>query len=316
MTNFKDWTKVSADTGNDNTKLVLKVDDVYHTTILSTTYELDETKDGKNVVTFLSNRYVVGEESDGITENQTEQDKINDIHKISVLTGLCNLLNKAGLEDTEKVLLTVNMPLNSYIDVQERDRMKKLYEQPETVDIVVNNKRFNFKLKIELYFEGAGLMLSHRDKIGSEPIIMMMLGSYNTSAITFDENCKPIRNQSKCIDAGIIELIANVQDRLLAVDKKTYSDIVTKRIIQKRKDGVETKTFDVAEKVVIEHLTKIKTRLSRLGVDLGMYKIVFAGGGAILLEQYLQKVFGERIVIDNDPLYSDAKGALMFIENK
>ena len=50
--------------------------------------------------------------------------------------------------------------------------------------------------------------------------------------------------------------------------------------------------------------------------ELDMYKIIFAGGGAILLKDYLAKVFGDDIVISEDALYDDVKGALKFIENK
>lgn len=313
--NFKDWVKVSGDSGNDNTKLILKLEDeTYKTVSLPTMVELSENKDGKNVAIYSSNRYIVGDETGYITDNQTDHDKANDIHKLSMITGLCNLLKNNGLEDTEKVLLTVNMPLNSFLNVDERSKTEKLYN--ERVSIKVNGTDFNFDLKVVLYFEGCGVINNHKNEIGEEPVITMMLGSFNTSAITFNENGMPIKNQSKSIEYGIIELIAKVQNALLPVVGRTYSDVVVKRIIKGKKDGVDSKVFDITKQVVIEHLVGVRNQLKRLGVELDVYKIIFAGGGAILLEKYLKEVFGDNIVIDNDPLFADAKGALKFIEKK
>ena len=315
--NFKDWTKVSGDSGKDNTKLVLRMEDkTYKSIVIPTTVELSENKDGKNVVTYLSNRYVVGDEIGFITDNQLNNSKINETHKIAMITGLCNLLKQAGMESTDKVLLTVNMPLNSFLNVDERNRIKKLYEEPEMVDITVNGTHFSFKLKISLYFEGCGIINNHQSEIGNEPVITTVLGSFNTSSITFNENGSPIKNQSVSIEYGCIGLIAKVQNALLPVVGRTYSDVVVKNIIKGVKAGVDKKVFEITEKVVIEHLTGIKNQLKRLGVELDVYTIIFAGGGVILLEKYLKDVFGENIIISDDPLFTDVKGALKFIEKK
>ena len=306
---------VASDSGKYNTKVVaINENEEYVTNVFRTTVSKEDKADGKFVVMYEGNRYVVGEETEMISENQTGMDKANSIHKISVLTGVCDLMDKCGYDGAETVVLTVNMPLSKYIDTKERERMQRLYETPDHVSMTVNGKLYEFDLEVELYFEGYGSSLMHEELLGTEPFIVLMLGSENISAVAFDEEGKPMRTQAKCIDGGCVKIIEEVQHELLPVVGKTVSDTVIKSIIKKNKKRIDKEVLDIAGDVCEKQLKGIKNRLEKLGIEFDLFDVVAVGGGALLLKEYIQNVFGEDTIIDEDPMFSDCKGSLMLLE--
>lgn len=315
--NIQEWFMVSGDSGKGNTKLTAKLEDgKFITTSFPTTYKLDETADGKFNVNYQSNRYVVGDPTDVANSNHTELSKANEIHKICMLTGVCDLIKKSGRKDIEGVHLAVNMVLPLYLDTKQREAVKKLYEQPEYIEITVDGVDYSFYLKTTIYFESMGVALSNSDKLGTEEVIVFNLGSYNVTGVTFGVNKKPVGSRSFTEELGCRGLITTIQNKLLPVVGRTLPVDTVMSIIMKKKSKVPREAFEVAETEVLSHLNNIKTRFDLLGVDTKYSQLIFSGGGALLLKEYIPTVFGDDVIFDEDPLYGDCKGMLKLLGAK
>lgn len=318
MPNIIETFKVSSDSGKYNSKLVAtNCDEQYEVEIFRTTVIKDEKSDGKNIVIYNGERYIVGDDVEEISDNQNTMDKANMTHKIATLTGVCNLMEKCGYNGAENVLLTVNMPLSKYTDTKERERTQRLYEGSESVQITVNGNYYEFNIETELYYEGYGASNQYfelkEDEV-DEPFIVLMLGSENVSAILFDEDGRPVKSQARCIEGGAVKIIEEVQNELLPIVGRTYSSQLTQSIIKKQKSNIKKEIFEVVESVCKKHLTHVKNRLQKLGIEFDTYNVYVVGGGAILFKEYIEDVFGENATISYDPIFEDAKGALSLLE--
>lgn len=312
--------KIGTDSGIGNTKAALVLEDKkVITTVFPTTAKIEESKDGRFVTYFESNRYVVGEVNDTLTTNDITTSKLTDTHKVATLTAIVALIEKAKLRNTDidEVELTINIPLNLYKDTKEREKALRFYNQ-DNVAIKVNGKEYEFNLRVTPYFEGMGIAIRNNALMGEREAVVIDFGTLNVNVATFGRNKKPIGTKSVCLgkEFGCKSLIIKIQEELEPMINQTLSVESTIDAIQGKLKGLSKEEISVVEKIVHEHLQNIYGRLAYLGIDLKFSDVIVAGGGALLMKDYIKKVFGEEIVIEEDPLFANAIGTLHLIEKK
>ena len=319
--------RVGVDNGKSSGKAALLFEDGSYTVLDSFPTEVEENyiEDGKYVVEFGSRkegtykRYLVGEKKESLSKNKTSLDKGTDVHRICALTSICLLLEETGNADADIIEMTINMPLNLYKQVKEREETRKLYETApgEKVTMSVNGQTYSFEVRCTPYFECLGTVLANEEMIEEKgmDLVCLNFGSLNVNCATFDCDGEPVSNRSYCVELGCTGLIKEIQNRLYAVPsiKKNLPESIIRSLILKQNTLVSPEVVDTVDSIVMSYLDSVYSELTSLGAELEYLPILVSGGGALLFGDYLNRIFKGKIYIAEDPVNSDAVGSTILL---
>jgi hypothetical protein len=304
------YLKIGIDSGKSLTKYaIMRETGAKEFGMFPTTVRETKVEDGPFVVKYNGKRYVVGDESSAQNEHSTDTCKINHIHKISAITAICDVIQKQSLSIKE-VKATINMPLNEYLNVEKRKQVMDLYN--ESIEINVNGRNYLFNLKVKPYFEGSGAALKNPEKLGgADDTIIIDLGSLNVNVATFDSNKKPIRSKCRTFKGGITGLLYNIQH---AIAKETGEELdlnsISKIITGEKKTGITNQMIEIVKQECIQYLNDLKTKMRHQGIDPTYCRVIFAGGGAKILRNYIRGPFAHNVHVDYDDVFANAIGSM------
>jgi hypothetical protein len=319
---------ISTDIGNTNSKGVMLLENgsllkqSFPTTVTET--ETGNTLDSSTYRVKIDGRYYVVGYSTKEFDNEKSSDKNTNTHYISALTLITSLIKQSGVKMVETVVLAINMPYNFYTHDVKRQDMLTTYAHNKPITIEVNGEELTFKIEPHLYFEGAGIASKNFELFGEEEVVALMLGSWNYTALTFDENFVPQIEKSHITETGVIRLLdkinnaISIEDGVLRDYKKIEQIIVSTPSTTLRKTKPEE--IEIAREMSKTYLEEIKETLrKKKGIDLNTTKFIIAGGGAKLFQDVLQgsMVYDhELFTIDDDALFADCIGAMAMIREQ
>lgn len=277
------------DLGNNNVKGTNDKDTLINfRSNLSKSYE--SYPDGFNYI-LLDGEYTYFEK--GIFSK--EYIKTNKDYKAQLLYGIAKLYPN---EDKVETNLTLLLPLSEM-------QHKSKYETDLT------NKQFKFTVRatmkkdmtvtIKNVFvvpEGYASYSLVDDKTKSGNVLIIDIGGRTTNVVAMDYGKPQILETYKI---GILDFYLKLKN--LNIDKQYKLEDIEK--------AIDRKDIKVSQKDLANFMNDILNEIS-LAVNINHYKVLFTGGGSIVLKDIIKNILPEQCTLLDDPLYSNVKGALVF----
>lgn len=248
---------------------------------------------------YADENYLVGE---GATMSNVEYDKTsNELHKICTYAALASLSNFLGTEFN----IVVGYPLNIYSS--NKEAFAEYLKTSDFIETELNGEMKVFRVNDCLVFpQGAGVLYVNPERYKNKVIAIMDIGGLTVNGCIFD-NLNLIRESIFTENLGTIILQNKVKK---ALDKRYSLNIQEYELPWIIKNGYrqeEEGSKKIIDEVLMSHVEEIRkvARINNWNID--NLEILLAGGGSLLLEDYLERTF-PTIFMSDDPVNDNAKG--------
>lgn len=259
-------------------------------------FDIDSSSDHQYRVEYEGQKYLVGE---GILSDYNfETTKNNTHHQICVYTAIANFVEKPN----EKIYLIVGYPSSDFANVDQRNEYIKMLSANGNISFTLNEEEKTFSI-VNVSVKPEGVAMKPRvEKIGKQKVRSIDIGGENINYRFYDEKGNTLESLS--LDgAGVNHLESFLKTKLrkfinvdlIDVDYIDYLGGVKTCNLKEVQDSdlmgysnshefMEDAIADFIEQKVLGTL-KAKDINLRLRGD----KILFTGGGSILLRPYLEE---------------------------
>ncbi|WP_226536430.1 ParM/StbA family protein [Fictibacillus halophilus] len=322
---MKDHVFIGIDSGKFSTKGILEYRGQTHTTIFRT--KLQETKElGVDIqpnsfkIEYDSKQYLLGDMvSEENCDNNLSKESI--VHKIAIYTAIVDLMKKAKLNFYNVQLhLAINAPINVYKNQKHKKSYKEFMENySRTINININDRISFFKInEVVIAFEGMGLIYAQSEDYSQLSSVVIDIGGLNTTLCTFN-GLQPDFNSMTVSHFGISSLKAKLEQELtqtfnLNVSANDLEQIV-KRGYLSHAGQINEESKSLITNIKRNHLNQIINYAKLHGYTFNQDKIVFSGGGSILLQKEIKEIFPNVSPL-KDPQYANTKSFLEIIKVK
>lgn len=259
-------------------------------------YDIDSSSEHQYRVEYQGQKYLVGE---GILSDYNfETTKNNAHHQICVYTAISNFVENIG----EKIYLIVGYPSSDFANVEQRNEYVKMLSATGNVEFTLNDEVKNFNI-VNVSVKPEGVAMKPRvEKIGKQKVRSIDIGGENINYRFYDEKGNTLESLS--LDgAGVNHLESFIKTKLrkfinvdvIDVDYIDYLGGVRKGELTEVKNsdlmGYEN-SREFIEDAVAEFIEmKVLGGLKSKGTNLHLRgdKILFTGGGSVLLRPYLER---------------------------
>lgn len=243
--------------------------------------------------------YLVGE---GATMTNVEYDKTsNELHKICTYAALASISNYIGTEFN----IVVGYPLNIYS--ANKDIFAEYLKTSDYIETELNSEIRVFKINDCLVFpQGAGALYVDPDKYKNRVIAILDIGGLTVNGCIF-ENLNLIRGSIFTENLGTIILQNKVKK---ALDKRFSLNIQDYELPCLIKNGYKQEKDEskkIIDGVLSGHVEEIKKIMRVNNWNIENLDILLIGGGSLLMESYLKKIFPLSLV-SGDPVNDNAQG--------
>lgn len=241
-------------------------------------------------------RYIVGEGILAGFDFQTSKNTMH--HKICVNTAIAYFVDDAE----ENIHLVVGYPSSDYTNPEQQEAYINLLKETEPVHMELNGIPKSFNL-IDVVVKPEGIAMKPRvEQIAKEKVRVIDIGGENINYRHYDEKGNTLASQS--LDKlGVNHLESFLKTRLRKYVKIDAIDIESINYMNAVKDGriSEIKDDDIASfedtkefmhESCLDFVYMIIDGLDAKGVSIYKRgaKILFTGGGSILLKPYLEEI--------------------------
>lgn len=272
-------------------------------------YDIDSSSEHQYRVEYNGQKYLVGE---GILSDYNfETTKNNTHHQICVYTAIANFVEK----EDEKIYLIVGYPSSDFANVDQRKEYVKMLSSTGDVSFILNDEEKKFKI-VNVSVKPEGVAMKPRvEKIGQKKVRSIDIGGENINYRFYDEKGNTLESLS--LDgAGVNHLESFLKTKLrkfinvdlIDVDSINYLGGVTTCNLKEVKNSDlmgYNNSHEFMEDGIAEFIElKVLGGLRAKGINLHLRgdKILFTGGGSVLLRPYLE----EALVNNKDNLvFSD-----------
>ena len=293
----------------------------FRTKVSKGTFEDDMLERGTFLVKYEGETYKVG--SGARQEADMETSKKDVIHKISTIASIARALTPGK---NEKVNVAIGIPLQTCLITEERLAYKDyiLPEGHHEVELKLDNKSEPYKVSFDVekrfvYPEGIGVIYEYPGELKNITGIID-IGNLNVNCI-YCNMAQPVQDSSFTGELGGQVLISGLSQELssqlgMRVDDNLAAAILLKDLGERfltPKNGdqdIMDRSRDVITEYTKEHVRLIKRKLDTKRWPLDFMNLVFIGGTSKLLRHELLEVFGENIMIPDDPEYINVEGFL------
>ena len=234
-------------------------------------------------------------------ENDFEVSKNKDIHKISIITAL-SILKPVGFTDYK---LVTGTPVNLFF-TDERDKIKENLLGHYDVTLYKNKKESELSFNIAKVLvapETMGYIYNNYGYCKNHLVKVVDIGGLNTNGLVYKDG-KPISGTGFTNNQGINILISSIM-KSLNKDGYNYQRYEVEYFLR---NGTEnSREREIIEARISEHITNLERELRANSWNIDSGEIVFTGGGALLLSDYL-KIHFKNAVISADCIYDNTKG--------
>lgn len=238
--------------------------------------------------------YEIGEGTRNISD-KTKND-------VSTICSKYNIL-KYGDNNTQ---LAVALPMNLFLNKTYR----KAYENTLTgahVGIVDGIQKIVNVTKCICYAEGAAAYLDYKSVFKDQLIGIVDIGG-NTINIMIYNHGKIIKDTISTLDLGMIKLEREIRDTLNIHKGWNVQSYEVKDIIK------NNECKDITERIVKEHIDKLKNELLEKKWNIERLTLFFTGGGSTTLKSQLESNFNG-IIVSEKGLYDNVDGLYKVLLN-
>ena len=260
-------------------------------------------------VVYADKTYSVGDSNHAIDPNHLKTEKNIDMHVISTLKMITELIDKMGLPRVGlKIHLGVNMPIKQYLEPSLRTSFENLYRANHSIK--VSDREYSFEVTdVEVNAEGLGILFLNPAKFKNRRFVVCDNGGLNSSFIQVD-NMRPM--------SGSDSLQTGVHTLCLEIDKKlSHKGLKHEQIIDILEDNGKTYKDEEIEKVVSEclaaHVKSIYTSLDSVS-RAALTDYLFTGGASSIYKKELEKYF-PHVEFSENGLFDNAKGFYKKLES-
>lgn len=239
-----------------------------------------------DTVNFEGLEYIVGEEA-GTYDMSLTKNTLH--HKILAYTSIAKLI-----EDESRVDIVIGTPLRLFFNEEEKSEYIKFMSNnntPVVISVNGNKKYFTINRVIIAPESLGGSLLDFSE---SKRIIrgVLDIGGLNVNGVIYDKG-KPIRKSIFTINEGTHILESNLKQEIMTKTSNSLEDYVLKDYLVRGCPNPKV------QKIIDEYCNKFVKNLINecLKSNWNLYdiEIYIMGGGAILLEKYLELNFNNPI---------------------
>lgn len=297
-------TLIAIDSGKDSTKYVFNNEGGIQRGIFKTKVQKIEncgieTEKNTFLVEFNNEQYLVG---DMVSDNKMnfELSKKSIEHKICIYIAIAKALENMG---NHKVKIAIGAPLSIYKNASLKEEYRNYIMNSGHVEIVINGQNIKFELVDVLILpESIGPIYSNLNSNSNSNqlrgrVSVIDIGGLNTNICRFNKLVPDTGSMLVC-NKGANILKSKIAD---ALSEKygiiLYSEDV-EQILQdnnilylKGKPQADSKTL--IKELMKEHLNDIVNFAKKNELDIfnSNGKVVFSGGGSILLKEIIQEIY-------------------------
>ena len=317
---------IAIDSGKYNTKVASldKEKEVFRKFRFRTKYEAGNLLDDNiGKCTFLvgydNKAYKIGNAAKNEAELNTS--KQSEIHKICTLTAIAMCVSK----ENEEVAVAIGIPVSEYQLFETREAYKN-YILPDgkiTMSLKTDEespvKQVSFTIKKKYVFPESSGALYVNVKEAQNTAAVIDIGNLNINC-TYWENFTLDETYTITDELGGDILITNLAQDLSAefsrVDKNVVAKLLQnppeKRYLMpiKKNPDIEQRSKELITQRLLEHVNLIKRRCDGKRWPLDYLKLIFIGGTSHLLKNEIKQVFGEDVIIPQEPEYINVIGFL------
>lgn len=250
--------------------------------------------------------------------------KMNDIHKLCVLTALAI---SASSNEVDDIHVAVGIPVKEWENVEKRVAYKKFIlpegeisvKLMQTSDTPPVEKKFRIASR-HVYPESQGaLFLTKVAPLASDTVAVLDIGNLNINCTCWTN--KELDHESSLTDElGGNILISGLAQELSSEFSRCNENYVAKllrgpkeeRMLKpnRKNPEVEKRSKDLIDKFLLNHVKEIKRKCDAKHWSLDYMTLVFIGGTSDLLRDEIKKVFGNEAYIPRNPEFANVAGFL------
>lgn len=257
--------------------------------------DIDSSSEHQYQVEYPDAKYLVGEGIPSGFNFETSKNTMH--HKICVDTAIAYFVGN----ENARVHLVVGYPSSDYTNEEQREEYAKLLKN-ENVKIKVDGKEKSFSI-VSIAIKPEGIAMKPRvEQVPGEEVKVIDIGGENINYRHYDE--KGNTYQSESLDQlGVNHLESFIRSRLRKYVNVKDVDLNSINYLKAVTDGYirEVRDDDISDfknsrefmsETVGEFVDLIVDRLAAKNVSLNRRgcKILFTGGGSVLLKPYLEEV--------------------------
>ncbi|MDM5250086.1 ParM/StbA family protein [Lysinibacillus sp. G4S2] len=265
-------------------------------------------------------QYLLG---DMVSENKSDFNLSKEtlIHKLAIYTAIVELMKKANAYFHNVYLhVAVNVPITVYKNKTSKDSFKEYIENKnKTIYLRINDNAHVFNLNdLTICFEGMGLVFANTEEYSKYTTAVFDIGGLNTTYCIFN-GIQPNFNSMTVSHLGINTLKARLEQELVQRYNKNVSANDLEQIIKKgyfsHMGKIDEESREIIQKIKAVHLEQILSYAKQHDYTFNQDKIIFSGGGALLLQQEIQNSFPNATTVIN-PQFANVKSFLEIIKVK
>jgi plasmid segregation protein ParM len=319
---------ISIDTGKSFTKAITKIGEKAEKVIFRT--KVQEVSDlgidiahNSYLIEYQGKSYLIG---DMVSESSCnfQITKHNIDHQLSIYLAICKMLDKteAMKYGLPKIHLALNAPLNIYKNSTLKNEYLNFMKcNGEIISMKVNDKSYAFRISSLIVLPEAMGPVYCNNRINDfrKKVTIIDIGSLNVNYCTYN-NLVPELDTMNISNSGINILRAKIAEKLTV----TYGTLVTDEDVEEiLKNGgylyivgiKKAESKEIIEKLITKHVTEVFNYGRSRGLTFNNSNLVFCGGGALLLKNYILSQY-PLAIIEEDSQFSNCLSFLNILEVK
>lgn len=248
------------------------------------------------------NEYVVG---DGASNSYIEYDKTaNAYNQIFTLAALGKIM---GDKEYCQFNVVAGYPLNLY--ATNKNIFAKYLRGKDEVEFYFNGQKKRVLIKDCLVFpQGIGAVFNNPNQYKNQILAVLDIGGLTVNGGILN-NLNLDSTTMFTINQGCLILFNKLKKVLNSAFTQNIQEYEIPNIINNGLtiNGEKTKTGQLIDEVIFEHCNTIKSECRRFNWNVDTLEILLVGGGAHILDGYIQVTIPQIKVVDN-PVFANVKG--------
>ncbi len=198
------------------------------------------------------------------------------------------------VEDGQKVEVTTLLPLSQYIENENKNKFKELL----IGDYKVSNsdgftKQFEV-VKVNVNCEGFSSLVT-KPQLLREPLYIVDIGGVDIAGCYI--NRTPVIKKAFTLEGGMNKFFKDLATALTSKTSRSYTQENAKTLYEKDKKSL--KLQQIIDEFAVEYLKKnVFEKLDNIEFRWYLHKLVFLGGGAVALKDYLMLALESYVTSD------------------
>lgn len=276
---------IAIDHGNKNIK-------TKHRTFTAGLLASDYAAYGGETVKFAGQYYTLTDRRGGYRRDKTEDED----YYVLTLFALAYEIEACGAYEPDayiEVDLAVGVPPTDYGMLAER--YKAYFAKNEYVDFEKDGKPYHVWIRsVSVYVQGWAALMPRFAAVKDEgKATLIDVGGY-TAIYMVLHNGQPDFAACEALDNGMLFLYRRVINKVKNACDTILDEQTIDSVLRGDRSGLPWEIADMVEKETARFVADLLNRLRENGVDLKTGLTCFAGGGAILLQKYIE-AHGDKI---------------------